>query len=252
MSIVRVLAGSLCGGVGLLLAATTTFAPDDITIVPQAGTGAGEPAACIDAPACIDRYLWSVYQRAPKAFAWKDVQAAERIGMSPMDYVIGGMDPGFRITLYRALRTLDIAGFMPGILCGFRDDYRQSITTGTVRAQNDRSFHGGSMRGGYGHGMAADIVSVSVREGDSARMWAWIDEHEADLGVGRPYLSRDPAHVAPLDGEEYFIYRIASARSRGRLPLTTPRGQGPARRSGTANRSRNTRRFGYAPPAPSP
>jgi hypothetical protein len=29
--------------------------------------------------------------------------------MSPMDYVIGGMDPSFRVTLHHALRALDDA-----------------------------------------------------------------------------------------------------------------------------------------------
>jgi hypothetical protein len=213
MSVLRALACSLCGGLGLLLVATTTFAPDVMTRVPKAGeTGPDETSgpdsgiACIEAPTCVDRYLWSIYQRTPKHFAWKDWEAAERAGMRPMDYVIGGMDPGFRVTLYRALRTLDIAGFEPGIMCGFRDDYRQSITTGRMKAQNDRSFHGGSLRGGYGHGMAADIVSV--KDADSTRMWAWIDRHETELSIGRPYLTRDPSHVAPLDGEEYAIHRI--------------------------------------------
>jgi hypothetical protein len=45
----------------------------------------------------------------------------QRIGMSPMEFVIGGMDPAFCVALYRALRTLDAAGFKPGITCGFRD-----------------------------------------------------------------------------------------------------------------------------------
>jgi hypothetical protein len=251
MSVVRVLACSLCGGLGLLLAATTPFAPDDMTRLPEAGGETVRPDvgfACIDALSCVDRYLWSVYQRAPKDFAWKDSEAAERVGLSPVDYVIGGMDPAFRVTLYRALRTLDIAGFRPGILCGFRDDYRQSIATGKMKAQNDRSFHGGSTRGGYGHGVAADIVNVTDR--DSTRMWAWIDQHEQELGIGRPYLNRDPAHVAPLDGEEYAVHRLSKAR--GRLPPAAPRAQSPSRHTGTAGHSRGERRFGYVQTGPSP
>jgi hypothetical protein len=39
--------------------------------------------------------------------------------MSLMDYVIGGMDPSFRVTLYHALRALDDAGLMPGIRAHF-------------------------------------------------------------------------------------------------------------------------------------
>ncbi len=243
-SLVRNLTCSLCGGLGLLLVSVTPFGSGDMAtgpIIPNAsnaGPGAGNAgaddasrsdgsAACIDRPDCIDRYLWSVYARTPKIdaggaeFAWKDAEAAEKAGMSPMEYTIGGMNPFFRVTLYRALRMLDAAGFTPGITCGFRDDYRQSITTGRMKAQNDRSFHGGSFRGGYGYGMAADIVSLKggTRTEQSAstdRMWNWIDRHEKELGIGRPYLNRDPPHVAPIDGEEYAAHRIPpNARDAG-------------------------------------
>src|SRR5215470_2510415 len=149
---------------------------------------------CMVAQICIDHYLWSLYERTQKLdtirvpertkltvnqkgktkivektitklaeedFTWKDQNAAESAGMSPMDYVIGGMDPGFRVTLYHALRALGDAGLMPGIVSGFRDDYRQTIATG-LKAQSDKAYHGGSFRGGYGHGLAADIVSVKT------------------------------------------------------------------------------------------
>jgi hypothetical protein len=215
--------------------------PSDSAPVSSPAAG-GE--ACLANQACVDRYLWSLYERTPKVdtvnvssqtkvtvkrkgktrtvtrtvttpvgedFAWKDPKAAGLAGMAPMDYVIGGVDPGFRVTLYRALYALDEAGFKPGITCAFRDDYRQSIATG-LKAQNDRSYHGGSFRGGYGHGMAADIVSVRgetriERLASSTEMWAFIDQHEKDLGIGRPYLDRDPPHVAPLDGREYADHR---------------------------------------------
>jgi hypothetical protein len=200
---------------------------------------------CLADPHCVDTYLWSLYERTPKVdtvtvsertkvtvkrkgktktvtkttaklvgedFAWKDPKAATLAGMPTMDYVIGGMDPGFRLTLYRALRALDDAGFKPGIMCAFRDDYRQSIATG-LKAQNDRSYHGGSFRGGYGHGMAADIVSVkgetrTDRLAVTAQMWEYIDAHEKELGIGRPYLDRDPPHVGPIDGQEYADKRL--------------------------------------------
>jgi hypothetical protein len=232
MSVVRVLLCSLGGVLGLLLVATTSFAPDDLpadvieTAPSEISPGPGETnksEACIDTLSCVDGYLWSIYQRTPTTFGWKDAKAAERIGMSPMEFVIGGMDPAFRVALYRALRTLDAAGFKPGITCGFRDNYRQSIITNGKKAQNDRSFHGGSARGGYGHGEAADIVSIDG--GDSGRMYEWIDRHEQKLGIGRPYLKGDPPHVAPLDGEEYVIHRIAGAR--GELP----RGSRPGKAS---------------------
>jgi hypothetical protein len=199
---------------------------------------------CIDAEVCIDRYLWSLYERTRKIdtirvpqevkvavkrkgririitktiskfvvedFAWKDPEAARKAGMSPQDYVIGGMDPAFRVKLYHALRALDDAGLMPGITSAFRDDYRQTIASGQ-KARSDRSFHGGSFRGGYGHGLAADIVSVkgathAEQLASSDVLWKWIDAHEKELGIGRPYLDWDAPHVGPLDGSEYLSRR---------------------------------------------
>jgi hypothetical protein len=195
---------------------------------------------CLGAESCIDAYLWSLYERTPKVdtnkvteqlktkvkkkgkmrtvvttitkyivgdFTWKDPVAAEKAGMSIKDYVIGGMDRGFKQKLYRALRVLDDAGFMPGITSAFRDDYRQSIAAGN-KAASDSSYHGGSRRGGFGHGLAADLVSVkgetrAERYASSEELWTWIDAHEKELAIGRPYQGRDPPHVGPLDGKEY-------------------------------------------------
>jgi hypothetical protein len=199
---------------------------------------------CLVAEICIDEYLWSLYERTPKIdtnkvterikttvkkkgktrtviktitkyvvgdFTWKDPIAAQRAGMSLKDYVIGGMDRGFRLKLYHALRAMDDAGLMPGITSAFRDDYRQSIASGN-KAASDSSYHGGSRRGGYGHGLAADLVSVKggtrmQRLASSAELWKWIDAREKELGIGRPYLDRDPPHVAPIDGKEYAVKR---------------------------------------------
>lgn len=211
---------------------------------------------CIDATPCIDRYLWSLYERTTKIdtvrvpqqvnvavkrkgrirmitrtiskfveenFAWKDPDAARKAGMSPQDYVIGGMEPAFRVKLYHALRRLDDAGLMPGITSAFRDDYRQTIASGQ-KARSDRSFHGGSARGGYGHGLAADVVSVkgathAERLASSDVMWHWIDTHEKELGIGRPYLDRDAPHVGPLDGSEYISRRVMHHDVKGRQRL---------------------------------
>jgi hypothetical protein len=106
---------------------------------------------------------------------------------------------------------MDDAGFMPGITSAFRDDYRQSIASGN-KAASDSSFHGGSRRGGYGHGMAIDVVSVKgqtrlQRFAVSEELWKWIDAHETELRVARPYLDRDPPHLAPIDGKEYAAKR---------------------------------------------
>jgi hypothetical protein len=252
---VRALYSCICGSFGMLLFGGTTLAPADIS-TGSIGTNSVEMSSidksasdgiddCMLAQSCIDRYLWSLYERTRKIdtirvpeqttvkvnqkgkttivektitklveedFAWKDQNAAERAGMSPMDYVIGGMDSGFRVTLYHALRALGDAGLMPGIVCGFRDDYRQTIAVG-LKARSDKSYHGGSFRGGYGHGLAADIVSVNgetraERLASSNQLWKWIDTHEKELQIGRPYLDRDPPHVAPIDGEEYAAHRL--------------------------------------------
>jgi len=200
--------------------------------------------ACPEPDSCVDQYLWSLYERTPKVdtvkveerikakvkikgktrtvvktltkyvtedFAWKDPKAAQKAGMSLKDYVIGGMDRGFKRKLYHALRAMDDAGFSPGITSAFRDDYRQGIATG-IKASSDSSYHGGSRRGGYGHGLAADLVSVNgetrAERGKSSEiLWKWIDAHEKELGIGRPYLDRDPPHVAPIDGKEYAAKR---------------------------------------------
>jgi hypothetical protein len=219
--------------------------------------------ACHEPDVCIDQYLWSLYERTPKVdtvkveerikvkvkkkgktrtvvktltkyitqdFGWKDPIAAQKAGMSLKDYVIGGMDRGFKRKLSNALRAMDDAGFSPGITSGFRDDYRQKLASGN-KAAPDSSYHGGSRRGGYGHGLAADLVSVkgetrAERCTWSEILWKWIDAHEKELGIGRPYLDKDPPHVAPIDGKEYADKRgPAKARVAGlkKPPLSSNR-----------------------------
>jgi hypothetical protein len=195
---------------------------------------------CFVVDTCVDRYLWALYQRTPKEdaikiqerrkvavkkkgrlvtvtrtftkladenFSWKDPKAAEHVGMPMADYVIGGVDRDFKLKLFHLLHAAEEAGLSPGITSAFRDDYRQSIATG-LKAANDRSYHGGSFRGGYGHGLAADVVSVkgatrAQRLAASETLWNWVDTHGKEFGIGRPYLDRDPPHVAPIDGKEY-------------------------------------------------
>src|SRR3984893_14611378 len=96
---------------------------------------------CLGVDICVDRYLWALYQRTPKAdtikdlerrnvtgkgkmvivarpftklvdedFGWKDPKAAERAGMSMMDYVIGGMDRSFKLKLFHTLHAAEAAG----------------------------------------------------------------------------------------------------------------------------------------------
>lgn len=200
---------------------------------------------CLLTQDCIDQYLWSLYERARKIdthkvqerfkvtvknkkgkkrtvtktrtklvtedFTWKDPDAAEKKGMSTQEYVIGGMERSFRLKLYRLMRAADEAGHAPGITSGFRDDYRQSIASGR-KAASDSSYHGGSRRGGYGHGLAADVVSTkgetrAERWITTDLLWKWIDEHGAQYGIGRPYLDRDPPHITPIDSKEYVDKR---------------------------------------------
>ena len=224
----------------------------------EAATPTETPDECLMREVCIDQYLWSVYQRAPKEdttkvvertkvivktdgkpqtvvkeftrlvdedFAWKDPKAAEKAGMSLMEYVIGGMDRDFKLKLYHALRAMDDAGLSPGITSAFRDDYRQSLASG-LKAATNRSYHGGSLRGGYGHGLAADLVSVkgetrAERFTSSEHLWKWIDLHGKEFGIGRPYLDKDPAHVAPIDGKEYADHRRGANTQRARLETKT-------------------------------
>jgi len=221
----------------------TASTPDPLPDAKEAVSSVKILDECLVVDACVDRYLWALYQRTPKEdtikvperrkvtvkkrgkmvtvtksftrlvdedFAWKDPKAAEKAGMPMMGYVIGGMDRGFRLKLFHMLRAAEEAGLSPGITSAFRDDYRQTIASG-LKAASNRSYHGGSLRGGYGHGLAADVVSINggtrdERWASSESFWKWIDVHGKEFGVGRPYLDRDPPHVAPIDGKEYAAH----------------------------------------------
>jgi hypothetical protein len=147
----------------------------------------------------IDDYLWEVYRRAPIKkdssgdFTWKDPAAASRMGLALQDYVIGGMDPGFREQLYNAGRAMDAEGIHWSVLSAFRDDYRQRLAAG-FKARGGNSLHGGSRRtGGYGHGRAVDVTAVEGTNPEE--VWKWIDAHGAKYGLARPMPGNDPAHV---------------------------------------------------------
>jgi hypothetical protein len=227
-----------------------TTSPADNT-VPKDVTSAEVLDECLVADTCIDRFLWALYQRAPKLdqievyerrevtvtkrgrsvtvtqrigtpadsdFGWKDPKAATKAGMPLMDYVIGGMDRSFKWKLFYILYAAEQAGLSPGITSGFRDDYRQSIASGR-KARANMSYHGGSVHGGYGHGLAADVISIKGKDRaerlDFSRLlWNWIDQHAKQFGVGRPYLDYDPPHVAPVDGIEYAHHRGGGGRGR--------------------------------------
>jgi hypothetical protein len=239
------------------------------------------PDECFAADSCIDHYLWALYQRTSKEdsvkiqdqrkvtvrkkgrlvtvtktfttlvdedFAWKDPKAAEHAGMPMPDYVIGGMDRDFKLKLVHMLHAAEQAGLSPGITSAFRDDYRQSIASG-LKAANDRSYHGGSSHGGYGHGLAADIVSVNgatraQRLTSSQTLWNWIDAHGKEFGIGRPYLDRDPPHMAPIDGKEYAAHhpgmkaREVRSAAKPHNKLASQTDHSEAKRTRTARSSR--------------
>ena len=239
------------------------------------------PDECFAADPCIDRYLWALYQRTPKEdsikiqeqrkvtvrkkgrlvtvtktfttlvdedFGWKDPKAAEHAGMPMPDYVIGGMDRDFKLKLVHLLHAAEQAGLSPGITSAFRDDYRQSIASG-LKAANDRSYHGGSSHGGYGHGLAADIVSVdgatrAQRLTSSQTLWNWVDAHGKEFGIGRPYLDRDPPHMAPIDGKEYADHhpgmkaRQAGSAAKPHNKLASRTDHSEAKRTRTARSSK--------------
>src|SRR5258706_5752076 len=236
---------------------------------------------CLVAEICIDQFLWALYQRTPKMdtikvqerrkvtvkkrgktktvtksftrlvdndFTWKDPKAAEKAGMPMMDYVIGGMERSFKLKLFYTLYAAERAGLSPGITSAVRDDYRQSIGS-SLKAASDRSYHGGSFRGGYGHGLAADVVSVkgatrAQRWISTESFWKWIDVRGKEFGIGRPYLDRDPPHLAPIDGKEYAAHRggmkaqhaESDVKKRKRLAVRDDRGA--AKRPRTARSSK--------------
>ena len=119
----------------VLLAAASP--PDSVLSVARPIVSSEAPDACPEPDVCIDDYLWSLYERTPKVdtikveeksnvkvknkgktrtvvktqtryitedFGWKDPKAAQKAGVSVKDYVIGGMDPDFRRTLYNIMR----------------------------------------------------------------------------------------------------------------------------------------------------
>ena len=228
---------------------------------------------CLVAEICIDRYLWALYERAPKVdaikieerrkvtvkrrgkkvtvtrtftrrvdeeFGWKDPKAADKAGMAMMDYVIGGMDRRFKLKLFYTLYAAEQAGLQPGITSAFRDDYRQSIATG-LKAATDRSYHGGSFRGGYGRGLAADVVSVkgnsrAQRWVSTEKLWKWIDERGKDFEIGRPYLNRDPPMWRRSTARNMSL--AAAARKRKRRKRRPRRAPGSPRGTTAARRSR--------------
>jgi hypothetical protein len=89
--------------------------------------------------------------------------------------------------------------------------------------------------------MAADLVSVKgatrlERFASSRELWNWIDAREKELGIGRPYLDRDPPHVGPIDGKEFAAKR-GGARAKLASMVTKRRQVAAADEQGSTKRA---------------
>jgi hypothetical protein len=182
----------------------------------------------------VDQYLWEVYQREPTKrdssgdFTWKDPAAANRMGISLPEYVIGGMDPDFREQLYHAGQAMDAAGIQWSMLSAFRDDYRQGLAKG-FKARVGRSLHGGSRAtGGYGHGRAIDVTNAS---GDADVVWQWLDANGAKFGLHRPIPGPDPAHVQSRGDWHKLALTLRESRLRAADATGTTDRESPAAKS---------------------
>jgi hypothetical protein len=73
--------------------------------------------------------------------------------------------------------------------------------------------------------------------------WKWIDGHGKEFGIGRPYLDRDPPHVAPIDGTEYAAHQRGTKAKHAKSDMKKHRlasrhDHGVAKRSRTAKSSK--------------
>ena len=154
-------------------------------------------------------------------FTWKDPIAAKRAGMSLKDYVIGGMDPGFKLqapprTSRHGRRRADarlnerISGRLSAVDRKRQQGRERQLISRREppRRLRPRSC-GRSRKRQRGHPISAICLEPRAVEVDRcARERAWI---------GRPYLDRDPPHVAPLDGAEYGTKRVRAIAQTGEL-----------------------------------
>jgi hypothetical protein len=201
-----------------------------------------------------DKYLAEVYGRTPQKidssgdFTWKDAAAASRYNKGTAEYAVGGLDQDFKTILEAVGRAMDRAGIPWSLSAGYRDNYRQSITSG-FRASTTGSMHGGTGRlggdpknpiGTYGRGQAVDITGVEpgAQKSDNGAVWNFIDKYGEKFGISRVMGGRDPPHVQPVGN----FRQIAEAIRNGLDPMTVParqiaqagRGPGSSRDSRSA------------------
>jgi hypothetical protein len=144
----------------------------------------------------VMHYLWEVYKRTPAKvdstgdFTWKDELAASRLGESLPQYVIGHMNPKFRLQLYEAGKAMDqdLGARHWSFLSGYRDEsFRQAIASG---------FHAKVGHSNHGRGLAIDITGVT--EDYRKKVLRWITDHGDKYKLRRPLPDKDPSHVQPL------------------------------------------------------
>jgi len=168
-----------------------------------------------------DALLWFVYERTPKAdpkdFAWKDPFVAKKIGMSLKEFVIGGMQERYRLKLASMILAMWHDGLDVGLSSCFRNDERQKMVEARRKNPPADTYHGGSARGGYGNGRACDMVYIrptwEERIKRNPRIWAWVDKHGREFGLGRPFPKGDPMHVTPFESPEYANAHGISVRT---------------------------------------
>lgn len=155
-------------------------------------TGKNEKFKTVSTPA--DDWLFSRFD-----INKKDHISAERYGMDLKDYVIRGMDPRFRKSLYEIGQKYEKeTGKKFQINSGFRDDYRQSLASG-FHADPGMSRHGGSQSIGgdkslgpmaaYSRGQAADLP---------AHIADWVAKQGTESGMVRSMPKADPYHVTSI------------------------------------------------------
>jgi hypothetical protein len=68
----------------------------------------------------------------------------------------------------------------------------------------------------------SDLKYVFWHEGGPILPRKRFDANEKELGIGRPYLDKDPPHVAPIDGKEYADKRSAAKARLAGLKKPSP------------------------------
>ena len=88
--------------------------------------------------------------------------------------------------------------------------------------------------------MSVKGSSRAQRWVSTEKLWKWIDERGKEFGIGRPYLDRDPPHVAPIDGQEYVSRRGGAKTQEAEAKTKKTQRRGSEGQEGQAGRLRGT------------